>query len=676
MNFINFDNYLFKNFLKNIRSKVEMFLLQLEEGSFQTFDDLKKYIHTVLPDLFLFNLLDSQQKQISEFFNLLYRINLITSEMILNLISKNSERFVKNLIDLLDYRIHWDEFPIDYKPDNTLPLFISAREAVSLIPNESVVYSSGFAANGRCSIFFRALSEHFKEKGYPNQLTWISVSAQGGRGKAPGTIEELAEPGLLKEYICGHLETAKKLLELGEKGFLELHTMPQGELSFLIESQKNGIYSILSDTGRGTFLDPEIGNGSCVTDSNKSYIRVNGDMLEYSLPPIQVALISVPYADVEGNLYLDKSAVITEIYDAVDAAKHNKGIVIAAVSEIIPVNKSRISISSKKIDYVVVNPKNEQVGGVKQRNYWKTFLPKKIQEQEGGIEDIDFSISMIKIINNILGITPYRKEVDNIIARLATYVFVQNVYKNSIVNIGIGLPEEVSRLLYESGLYQDLIFTTESGVYGGLPVSGIFFGASINPDAIYQSSWMFHQYDKRLDVSVLGMLEVDSEGNVNVSEKGPSIKEFVGPGGFPNISKNAKLIIFVGPFMWKSKMIITSEGLKIQKRGKSKFVRRVSQITFNARNALKNQKKVYYITDVGIFQLTEKGIMLTDILPGIDVFKDILENSEANILISQNLKTLDISFVTGQNFNFGSLKEKNLQSRSKNQNKTLEKILN
>lgn len=656
-----------KEILQDLRKKVELGLLYSEEVHKNLIDELSNNIEFFLKNEFVKKIIQDQAKSIPEIYNLLLRINYVLSEILIHLSSQKSDIFIRNLIELLNYRLHWDEFPTHYKPDLKNPKFLSAKETVEKISDNSVVYSSGFAANGRCSIFFRALREVFLEKGSPKNLTWISVSAQGGRGKAPGTIEELDVPGLLKEYICGHLETAKKLLKLAEEGHLELHTMPQGELTFLIEAQKNSQFSILSDTGIGTFLDPRIGNGSAVTKSDKNYISVKENLLEYSLPKIDVALISAPYSDSDGNIYLDKSAVLTEIFDAAEAVKKNNGLVLVAVSDIIPKQKEEKILSSELVDYIVVNPKNEQVGGVKQKKYWKMFLPKKIQEKEGGIEDFDFAISQIKIINSILGITPYRREIDNILARLATYVFVENVEKNSIVNIGIGLPEEVSRILYETGIYKDLTFTTESGVYGGLPVSGIFFGASINPEEINQSSWMFHQYENNLDVTVLGMLQVDSEGNVNVSAKGPSITEFVGPGGFPNITKCAKTIIFVGPFMWKSKIAITKEGLKIQKYGKPKFVEKVDQITFNAKNALEKNQKVFYVTDIGIFTLTNKGLLLTDLLPGINI-EEIKSISKAQFQVSNNLNILDISFVTGENFNFGELKNKKKKNSKKNKN--------
>jgi propionate CoA-transferase len=186
---------------------------------------------------------------------------------------------------------------------------------------------------------------------------------------------------------------------------------------------------------------------------------------------------------------------------------------------------------------------------------------------------------------------------------------------------------------------------------------------------------MFHQYEKELDVTLLGMLETDSEGNVNVSAKGPSISEFVGPGGFPNITKCAKTIIFIGPFMWKSKVLITEEGLNLQKPGKKKFVSKVSQITFNAKQALAKSKKVFYVTDVGIFKLTDKGLLLTDVLPGIDVEKDILANSDAVIHVSDKLNILDISFVTGKNFSLGELKSSKKKNSSEPKSKTNNNVI-
>jgi propionate CoA-transferase len=100
--------------------------------------------------------------------------------------------------------------------------------------------------------------------------------------------------------------------------------------------------------------------------------------------------------------------------------------------------------------------------------------------------------------------------------------------------IGVGLPEEVSRLLYEGGMHEDVTFFTETGVVGGLPTPGIFFGAAINPLEIIPSAQVFHRAYEKLDVTILGLLEADSEGNVNVSNRGEGAINYVGPGGFPD----------------------------------------------------------------------------------------------------------------------------------------------
>ena len=127
--------------------------------------------------------------------------------------------------------------------------------------------------------------------------------------------------------------------------------------------------------------------------------------------------------------------------------------------------------------------------------------------------------------------------------------------------------------------------------------------------------------------------------------------------------------------MWKSKVLITEKGLNLQKPGKKKFVSKVSQITFNAKQALAKSKKVFYVTDVGIFKLTDKGLLLTDVLPGIDVEKDILANSDAVIHVSDKLNILDISFVTGKNFSLGELKSSKKKNSSEPKSKTNNNVI-
>lgn len=257
----------------------------------------------------------------------------------------------------------------------------------------------------------------------------------------------------------------------------------------------------------------------------------------------------------------------------------------------------------------------------------------------------------MKAINTFIEITPYRGEVVDIIARMCADTFVKNTRPGAIVNIGIGIGEEVARMLYESGLYKDIIFTAEGGAYGGLPASGVYFGAAISPQRLLSTAEMFHLYEKKLDTCVLGFLQVDSAGNVNVSHRGPKMINFVGPGGFTDIVECARTIIFVGNWMDKAKYELKGGRVSIKKPGKNKFVDKVDQITFNAKEALKAGKHVFYVTTVGVFKLTQAGLELIELMPGIDIQRDIVNSSHARFIIPDHaIPSVAPEVVSGDGF--------------------------
>ena len=85
--------------------------------------------------------------------------------------------------------------------------------------------------------------------------------------------------------------------------------------------------------------------------------------------------------------------------------------------------------------------------------------------------------------------------------------------------------------------------------------------------------------------------EVDAVGNVNVSRFGDRI---IGPGGFINISQNAKTVIFSGTFTaGKSEIALSNGKMQIVRDGpQAKLVEKVQQITYSGRYGSERQQRV------------------------------------------------------------------------------------
>jgi len=545
---------------------------------------------------------------------------------------------------LLNWRINWARRDLAYCPrglDGSR--FFSARDAVAEIPDGATVLSCGLAANARCSIFFWAVRARFESAGGPRGLTWISVGAQGGRGRVPGTVEELALPGLLARYISGHVETAKSLLTLAEAGQLELHLLPQGEMTHAIEAQGEGRDHVLSRTGIGTFLDPRSGRGSPVR-GGQNLVRAVGEQLEYRLPSIDVALINAPYADLQGNVYFRHAATLTESLEAARAARRNGGKVLVSVSGLIEASPHEITLNAGDIDAIVVNPRSEQTGGIPQRRYWSLFTAGASGDTVAGVQKLRFA-------NDLLGYTPARGAAEQAVARLGAQLFARIVPRGATVNLGVGYGEELVRVLCEQGLHDDVTFTTETGVYGGVPAPGIYFGAAVHPRRLQSSAWMFHHYRQSLDATILGFLEVDSLGNVNGAERGERLTDLVGPGGMPSIVAAARTIIFVGGWMAGARWRVQDGRFALDRPGRPKFVDRVRSVTVNGQVALAEGKRVWFVTHTGLFRLTREGLELVQVMPGLDVQRDIVASCPARIIVPPGgVPEVSQAVVTGREF--------------------------
>jgi len=556
--------------------------------------------------------------------------------------------YVQLLIQVGRFFLFQGKKNFNLPPPNNLknPKFMTGRQAADMIPDGACILSNGIAANARCSVLYYAIRDRFFISGHPKDLTWISVAGQGARGRLFGSLEEMGIEGLIKVWIGGHHETMKSFLKLAQKGKLEVHRISQGVLDFLIEAQTKGEDNIVTKTGVGTMIDPRVGNGTpLIKGVGESLSTVDGDYLRYRLPKITVAMMNAPYADAEGNIYFKNASVITENIESALAAKHNGGKVLVTVTDIIPKNEKEISLPADKVDAIVVNPNNEQCGMASQRKYWEMFT-------EGAKVDMEDALARLEFVNSLIRITPHRGPAEEALARLAADFFMRVAKKDQYVNVGVGMPEEVCRLIYEGGIHKDVTYLLESGPLGGMPAMGIFFGASINPEKLISSAQMFHLIYEKLDITLLGLLQVDSKGNVNVSKRGEGPINYVGPGGFTDMTVAAKTIIFIGSWMVGAHMEIHDGKIMIVKPGEQKFIDKVDEVTFSGPEALKHGKKVYYCTNVGVFQLTERGMELIEVMPGIDIKKDIINGCSMKIVPPEQGKfsVVSESIVTGKGF--------------------------
>jgi propionate CoA-transferase len=70
-------------------------------------------------------------------------------------------------------------------------------------------------------------------------------------------------------------------------------------------------------------------------------------------------------------------------------------------------------------------------------------------------------------------------------------------------------------------------------------------------------------------------------------------------------------------------------------------VNEVDQITFNGQYAQSRDQKVLYITERAVFERVDKGMLLRDIAPGIQLETDVLAQMDFQPLIAPDLQLMD-----------------------------------
>jgi propionate CoA-transferase len=501
---------------------------------------------------------------------------------------------------------------------------VSAEEAVSLIKDGDVVATEAFVGTGFPEEIIIGLKERFLKTGSPRNLTFFYAAAQGD-GKSKG-LNHVGIEGLMGRVIGGHIGLEPEVQKLIRANTIFAYNFPQGVLSHLFRDIAGRKPGHLTYVGLGTFVDPRIDGGKLneLTRTKGEdlieLVQMGGkECLFYKTLPIDVTIVRGTTADEDGNITMEKEALTIEALSMAMAARNSGGIVMVQVERIAErgtLNARQVEIPGILVDCVVV---------AKPENHWQTF-----------VEPYDPSYSC-EIRVPMQSIPPMEMGPRKIIARRAAFELIPD----SVVNLGLGMPEGVAQIANEERIIDNVTLTTEAGVIGGLPNSGINFGTGTNMVALVDQPYQFDFYDGGgLDMTFLGAAEVDREGNVNVSKFGP---RFVGPGGFINISQNSKKIIYVGTFTAGGLKVAVEDGrVRIEQEGKErKFIDRVEHITFSGRYAAKNKQPVLYVTERCVFGLREEGLELMEIAPGIDLERDVLALMDFKPIMDKEPRLMD-----------------------------------
>jgi acyl CoA:acetate/3-ketoacid CoA transferase len=506
---------------------------------------------------------------------------------------------------------------------------LTPAEAAALIPDGAVVSVSSSSGLGCPDLMLRAIGERFEATGHPREITTLHPIAAGDMSGIKG-VDYIAKKGLLKRILGGSYPSGPSTAEppliwqMITGNEIPAYNIPSGILFDMHREAAAKRPGVLTKVGLDTFVDPKregcAMNERAASEPVVKRVTFEGEEWLY-FPAIvpQVAIIRATTADERGNLTYEHEGAYLGGLDQALAARNNGGIVIAQVKRITKEGSLKphdVRVPGMLVDYVVVDPDQKQTT----QTLYDPAISGEIFRPLDTFRVPEFNIQKV-------------------IARRVA----KELEAGSCVNLGFGISANVPRIVMEEGLHGAVTWVIEQGAVGGVPLLDFAFGCASNADAYMPSPYQFTYFQGGgFDASLLSFLEIGSDGSVNVSKLSFRPHVTAGAGGFVDITARAKKIVFSGMFNAGAKLAVADGRLVIEKEGKlKKLVNAVEHVTFSGRRAVEQRQDITYVTERCVMKLTPRGIVLTEIAPGVDLQTAILDQSEFPLILSENLKVMD-----------------------------------
>jgi acyl CoA:acetate/3-ketoacid CoA transferase len=510
----------------------------------------------------------------------------------------------------------------------------TASEAVALIPDNATVTVSSSSGLGCPDLVLRALGERFDAEGHPQNLTILNPIAAGDMYGIKG-IDHIAKDGLISRILAGSYPSgpsSKPMPEIWKmivEDRIEAYNIPSGILFDMhrdVAARKPGVFT---KVGLNTFVDP-IREGCAMNPGAAKKPIVHRRELEgetwLHFPNIvpNVAIVRGTTADERGNITFEHEGAYLGALELSIAVRNHGGLIIAQVKRVTANGSLRphdVHIPGNLVDLVVVDPDQKQTT--------ETIYDPAISGE---------------ILRPWSSFDLAEEGLEKIMARRAA----MELSEGQSAVLGFGISANVPRILLEEGYPRSITWAIEQGAVGGVPLTGFAFGCAANADSILPAPNQFMYFQGGgFDVAFLSFMEVDREGNVNVSKLGKKPYLTAGCGGFVDITSHAKKIVFSGYFEAGAKFDLNEDGLTITAPGKfPKMVDQVEHVTFSGQRARNTGQDVIYITERCVMRLGDRGLVAIEIMPGIDAQRDIVEVSEGRVQIADNAKLIPKSILS------------------------------